>query len=479
MPLGSSTTWSTTLYGGGGGSSSGGGESGGGGGTGGGSGGTTVDAYTKTESDAKYRTIVDSYDKADLTLGCVQHDEYVGVPEGQPFTLINTSLSGNLPPFQLKALVTQTQATPANPDAMVITPHNNYITFGVDAYTKSVSDGKYRTITDSYTKTECDGKYLTSGNYYSKTDFDNWDRHETSYATFYMADMGLYAGFNMNTVKLWTVTECATSPGTSLAWKPRYDGAPETGVYWIHVDQVRHLNFWRPSDSNAKYSVARRTTDGGVQWDHFEDHTGLSYWSQSWWLADGNNGRPNIYVPTNGCIQVTVLWDRYVIEGDIMPVETVPYRLTAESYSKTDFDTWNRVYTGFSTVGTDPVNLLHHVGYDVRKMKLWALTETEDAVIAFNNLCFQPLDTGHPGYGILWIRNHPNNANAYFNFKLTTGWLYIVVRNGALYYTGTDDAFFYTDGTSGRPHYHVPPGGIIMVAISGKTYHITGDIATS
>jgi len=158
MPFGSFPTVISQPTGGSGtsgggtiGGTSGGGTSGGtsGGGTSGGtSGGTTVDAYTKAQSDAKYRTITDSYGKSD------------------PWTNNGTGVILVKQPYSIRTI------QGISPVSVVLDGTNNMVQVSVDSYTKNESDTKYRTITDSYTRTESDNAYRTKADSYSKSESD-------------------------------------------------------------------------------------------------------------------------------------------------------------------------------------------------------------------------------------------------------------------------------------------------------------------
>ena len=160
MPFGSFPSVISQPTGGSG--TSGGGTSGGtsGGGTSGGtSGGTTVDAYTKTESDAKYRTITDSYGKSD------------------PWTNNGTGVILVKQPYSIRTI------QGISPVSVALDGTNNMVQVSVDSYTKNESDTKYRTITDSYTRTESDNAYRTKADSYSKTEVYSKTEGDTKYRT--------------------------------------------------------------------------------------------------------------------------------------------------------------------------------------------------------------------------------------------------------------------------------------------------------
>jgi len=116
--------------------------------------------YNRTESDSKYRTVADSYPKTDVYTKTECTDVFLQKVNEKAVVATGTSDDGESVVQddhilkRLKGTGTVTVTSEAN--RLVI---NGTASSTVDAYTKTESDSKYRTIADSYDKTECDNKF--------------------------------------------------------------------------------------------------------------------------------------------------------------------------------------------------------------------------------------------------------------------------------------------------------------------------------
>jgi hypothetical protein len=117
--------------------------------------------YNRTESDSKYRTVADSYPKTDVYTKTECTDVFLQKVNEKAVVATGTSDDGESVVQddhilkRLKGTGTVTVTSEAN--RLVI---NGTASSTVDAYTKTESDSKYRTVVDSYTKNECDTTFL-------------------------------------------------------------------------------------------------------------------------------------------------------------------------------------------------------------------------------------------------------------------------------------------------------------------------------
>jgi len=140
-------------------------DTGGSGTGGGGTTTTTVDAYTKTESDAKYRTIADSQTKAESDARYrLIVDSFNQTDCTDRFRLNTDSFSKS--EIQSTFLDKLNAASLYRSIAASYTKDETSSTF-LDRVGAALV---YRAVADSYNRTECDSKYRTIANSYTKTD---------------------------------------------------------------------------------------------------------------------------------------------------------------------------------------------------------------------------------------------------------------------------------------------------------------------
>lgn len=293
-------------------SGGGGGGGGGGDGGGGGGGGTTVDAYTKTESDGKYRLIVDSYTKTESDSKYLQAVTSTTTPGG-------TSL--------VKAADTLKALKGTN---CTLTTTTDFVTIEArDSYTKIETDNSFRTKADSYSKTET----------YTKTEADNGFRTKAD---------------SYNKTEVYSKTE---SDGLYL-WKSAFVDTPTSNLVWTeNVGYEMTINTIKPY---TPYRVPPKPAGESLNLVLRFRQDDMVFRLGETWLYNGSGGQLAVTMlvadnPTAGKRIYVRDWDGTFAENLIWAAPTLPGSF---------------LYPSKKIASYSPVKIEYHV-FDIYIYAIW------------------------------------------------------------------------------------------------------------